>query len=224
MAARGTYQLSYDEQQRAKADELARSRLRRILAVRERDKQLAKARARSYKVLCDASSEQLKRQLIALLEEQRAAELQAIQEQCARVSAGIASAHREAAAASSAAAARAEQQRKQAASRAADAQRRFAAAIAQVRTAREADLRKALEQMQRREDAMKQERDGARAAAAAAREAAEAEAARQAEVNLQEEQRRRRNMHSQIDFRYAHLTCCCRVASVLYRTHMVPLA
>jgi hypothetical protein len=201
MPGAGTYRLTYDEQQRAKSEELARSRLARLLAVRERDRQLAKARTRSYQALCDASAAQLKVQLIAMLERQRAAELRALQEQLARAGSGLAGAHREAAAAAGAAAARGAQARALVASRAAAAQRRFEAAVTQVRAAREADLRRVLEAMQAREAAMLRERAGARAAAVAARDAAAAEAARQADVDLQEEQRRRRNMHSQIDFR-----------------------
>jgi hypothetical protein len=205
MAGPGTYQLSYDEQQRAKSDGLARSRVQRLLAVRERDRQVARARARSYQALCDESSLQLKRRLIAVLEQQRAAELAALQEQCGRASAGLANAHREAAATAGATAARAEEQRRLIAARAAAAQRRFEAAVAQVRAAREADLRGALDALARREEVMARERAGARAAAAAARGAAAAEGARRAEVDIQEEQRRRRNMHSQIDFRWV---CC----------------
>ncbi|KIY96302.1 hypothetical protein MNEG_11663, partial [Monoraphidium neglectum] len=80
MANIGTYQLSYDEQQRAKSEGLARARMRRLLAVRERDRQLAKSRARSYQALCDESAARLRRELIALLEEQRAAELAELQQ------------------------------------------------------------------------------------------------------------------------------------------------
>lgn len=197
----GTYRLTYDEQQRAKADELARSRLRRLLAVRERDRTLARARARSYQELCDASAAQLRRQLIAALEQQRATELRALQEQCARAAGGLASAHREAAATAGRQAARAEVARATIARRAAEAQRRFEAAVAQVRTAREAELRRALQVLQHRQEESARAREGARAAAGQARAAAAAAATRHAESELAEEQRRRRNMYSQINFR-----------------------
>ncbi|KAF6261783.1 hypothetical protein COO60DRAFT_1458938 [Scenedesmus sp. NREL 46B-D3] len=172
-----TYALSYDEQQQAKARLLAATRLQRLL----------------------------QDQLVQLLTQQRNAELATLQEQYEAALAGMASAQREAALSTQQLEQQREARRLQHLQRQQEAQQRFAAALARVQNAREADLQAVLVKVQRRQNIMQTHRQLAKEFTEQQKQAAAAEAQQQAEVNLQEEQRRRQNQVSRIDFRYSRL-------------------
>ncbi len=200
-----TYQLTTDEQERARAKAIAESRVVRLLQVRAADKRLARSRTSSYRAAVQDSAALLRQELVAILERQRALELGALQAQYAAALAGIAAAHRDAPAASereeqARVARAAAHTRSQAAANA-----RFAAAIAQVRSAKQAELSAVLAVLAHRRDTMAAERGLAREAAVAAREAAAAHALAQDELLTAEDERRRRNLCSKVDFRYSRL-------------------
>jgi colicin import membrane protein len=196
-----TYALSYDEQQAAKADLLAKQRLHRILQVRAQATQLSRQRARSFQDACVSTCEQLRQDLLQLLEQQREQELQALRADYARALDDIGRAHRDAAAA---AAQDAQQQllnQQLLARREAEAEERHAAAVGRVRAAKQAQLQALAQQIHHRQTVLQQERHLARQNAEQYRAAAAAETRRQEALQQEEEQRRRRNLHSKIDFR-----------------------
>jgi hypothetical protein len=200
-----TYALSYDEQQQAKARLLAAARLQRLLQVRSQDRRLARAKSKAFQQLCGSSAQALQEQLVQLLTQQRNAELAMLQEQYEAALAGMASAQREAALTAQQQEQQREAKRVQYLQRQQDAQQRFAAALARVQNAREAELQAVLDKVQRRQNIMQTHRQLARDFTEQQKQQAVAEAQQQAELNLQEEQRRRQNQVSKIDFRYSRL-------------------
>ena len=200
-----SYQLTYSEQQEAKAKELAARRLHRLLQVRAQDKQLSKARARNYQAVCAASCDQLRQDLITVLEQQRQRELEQLQADYAQAVANLGRAQKDAAIAAGKEAVEREKKRQLLIKRQDEAQTRFAQAIARIRTAKQAQLQTLMEQLERRKHMMQQERDLSRQFAAQHKEAAASKAQQEAELEKQEAERRRRNMYSQVDFKYSRL-------------------
>lgn len=200
-----SYKLSCDEQQALKQRVLAALRAQRLKEVRAQDRQLAKQRARAYKDLCVDSAQQLQSQLISLITQQRETELSVLKAQYEDALAGLARAQQQAAETEQDLALQAQQKQQLYLQRQAEAQERFSAALAQVRNARQSELQAVLDRVQRRQLVMEQERGKARGFAEQAKEAAALQAQRQAELNLQEEQRRRQNKVSRIDFKYSRL-------------------
>jgi hypothetical protein len=199
------YKLSHEEQQAGKQRTLAALRVQRLKEVRAQDRAVAKARARAYQGLCVDSAAQLQAQLIALISEQRAQELAALRAAYEDAVAGLAAAQRQAAVTDAQLAAEAQLKRQLYEQRQAEAQARFGAALARVKHARQGELQAALAKARRRQQIMLTERDKAQAFREQAREAAAAAAQREADLNLQEEQRRRHNQVSRIDFRFSRL-------------------
>lgn len=200
-----TYRLSHDEQQALKQRMLATLRVLRLKEVRAQDRQLAKQRARVFQELRIDSAQQLQAQLVALITQQREQELACLKEQCEEASAGLAAGQQQAAETEQQRALQAQLKHQLYLERQAEAQQRFDAALAQVRTARQSELQAVLDKVQRRQQIMGLERSKARGFADAAREAAASLAQQQAQLSLQEEQRRRQNHVSRIDFRYSRL-------------------
>lgn len=200
-----SYQLSCDEQQALKQRVLAALRVQRLQQVRAQDRQLAKQRSRTFKDLCVDSAQQLQAQLISLITQQREQELAVLKTQYEEALAGLATAQHQAAETEQQLAVQAQQRHELYLQRQAEAQDRFSSALAQVRTAKQSGLQAALARVQRRQQVMVQERGKAHSFAEQAREAATRQAQRQAELNLQEEQRRRQNQVSRIDFKYSRL-------------------
>lgn len=204
-AMTGTYHLSYDEQQTSKARMLANARLQRLLQVRAQDKQLARARSRKFKQLCADSAEHLKQELVQLITEQRAQELAELKAQYQAALDGLASAQRDAAITAQQLALEREQKHQQYLQREKEAQQRFVTALARVQAAQQAELQVVLDKIKRRNEIMQQQRDLAKAFAEQQKQQAVKGAQRQAEVDMLEEQRRRMNQVSKIDFRYSRL-------------------
>lgn len=200
-----TYRLSQDEQQALKQRVLAAVRVQRLKEVRAQDRQLAKQRTRAFQDLCVGSAQQLQAQLIALITQQRERELACLKAQYEEAVAGLASAQRQAAETEQELELQAQHRQQLYLQRQAEAQERFSAALTQVRNARQSELQAVLDRVQRRQQVMVQERGKARGFAEQVREAAARNAAQQAEINLQEEQRRRQNQFSRIDFKYSRL-------------------
>jgi hypothetical protein len=200
-----TYQLSYDEQQALKQRALAVLRVQRLKEVRAQDRQLAKQRSRAYKHLCVDSAQQLQEQVVAVIIQQRDQQLACLKAQYDEALAGLALAQQQAAATEQELALQAQQKHELYLQRQAESQQRFSTALAQVRNARQSELQALLDKMQRRQDMMAQERGKARGFAEQLKDAAARQAQQQAELNLQEEQRRRQNKVSRIDFKYSRL-------------------
>jgi hypothetical protein len=200
-----SYQLTYSEQQEAKAKELAARRLHRLLQVRAQDKQLSKSRARNYQALCAASCDQLRQDLINVLEQQRRQELEQLQADYAQAVANLGRAQKDAAIAAEREEVQRESKRKLLVRRQEEAQMRFSQAIARIRTAKHAQLQTLMEQLERKKNVMQQERDLSRQFAAQHKEAAVLKAQQEAYLNKQEEERRKRNLYSQVDFKYSRL-------------------
>lgn len=200
-----SYQLSCSEQNALKKRLEAALRVQRLKEVRAQDRQLAKQRARAYQELCVDSAQQLQQQLIELITQQREQELACLKAQYEEALAGLALAQEHAAQTEQQRALQAQRKQQLYLQRQSEAQARFNAALTQVRNARQSELQAVLEQVQRRQDIMLQERGKARGFAEQAKEAALRQAQQHAELNLQEEQRRRQNQVSRIDFRYSRL-------------------
>lgn len=205
MSSSTSYKLSPDEQQALKQRVLAALRVQRLREVRAQDRRLAKERVRAYQGLCIDSAQQLQAQLVCLITQQREQELAVLQAQYEDALAGLAAAQQQAAVTEQELALQAQQKHQLYLQRQAEAQGRFAAALAQVRNARQAELQAVLDRVQRRQQVMAQERGKAAGFAEQAKEAAARQVQRQAELNLQEEQRRRQNKVSRIDFKYSRL-------------------
>lgn len=200
-----TYHLSYDEQKAAKARLLAGARLQRLLQVRAQDKQLAKARSRNFKQVCVDSAQQLKDELVMLIGQQRERELSQLRAQYQTALEGLATAQRDAAISAQQLAIEREEKHRLFLQREKEAQQRFAAALSGVQAARQADLQVVLNKIQRRQDIMHQQRELASTFTEHQKQQAVQDAQQQAEVDLLEEQRRRQNKVSRIDFRYSRL-------------------
>jgi hypothetical protein len=142
-----TYQLSSDEQRAAKAQALADSRMRRLLQVRAEDRRLARARAGRFRAVCDQSSQLLKEEITGILEQQRQLEVAALRAQYAAALAGIQQGQRDAQQHAQAAARAEQEKRVLLAQREAEAQERFARALAKVQGAKRAELESFLQQV-----------------------------------------------------------------------------
>lgn len=200
-----SYQLSCDEQQALKQRVLATLRVQRLQQVRAQDRRLAKQRARAFNELCVDSAQQLQAQLIRLITQQREQELAVLKAQYEDALAGLAAAQHQAAETEQDLALQAQHKQALYLQRQAEAQQRFSSALAQVRNARQSELQAVLARVQRRQQVMAQERGKAQGFAEQARLAAARQEQRQAQLNLQEEQRRRQNKVSRIDFKYSRL-------------------
>jgi hypothetical protein len=201
----GSYQLSYEEQQAAKLKALNDSRTQRLIQVRNKEKELAKKRNAAFKVLCKLSEEQLKQQLAERIQQQRQQHLQELNEQYARCLAQFGAAHKDAIslAKQQEVEQRLKQQQWQEWEKA--EKQRFDAALAIVKASREQMQREKQSLLDRRQDALAQDRQKARVLAEAYKHVLEARAKQQQQVQQEEEERRRRNMHSNIDFKYTRL-------------------
>lgn len=201
----GTYQLTHDEQKAAKARLLTKARLQRLLQVRAQNKQLAKARSRTFKQLCTDSSQQLREELVLLINQHKEQELAQLRAQYQAAVEGLASAQRDAAVSAQQLAIEREQKHQNFLQREKEAQQRFAAALSRVQAARQAELQVVLGQMQLRQEIMLQQRELARSFAEQQKKQQVQAAQRQEELNILEEQRRRQNQVSRIDFKYSRL-------------------
>lgn len=201
----GIIQLTHDEQKAAKARLLINARLQRLLQVRAQDKQLAKARSHSFRQLCDESAQELRGQLILLIQHQREQELVHLRAQYQAAVDGLASAQRDAAVSAQQFAIDREENHQMFLQREKAAQQRFKAALARVQAAKQAELQVVLHKMQLRHGIMHQQRELAKSFTEQHKQQEAHAAQRQAELDLLEEQRRRQNQVSRIDFKYSRL-------------------
>jgi hypothetical protein len=201
----GSYQLSHEEQQAAKLRALSESRTQRLLQVRLQEKELSRKRNAAFKVLCRLSEQQLKQQLAERIQQQREQQLEELREQYARCLAQFGAAHKDAIslARQREVEERLRQQQRQEWER--SEKQRFEAAMAIVRAAREQMAREKQGALDRRQDALAQDRQRARALAEAYRRTLEGRERQAQQMALEEEQRRRRNQHSKIDYKYSRL-------------------
>jgi hypothetical protein len=205
MSQTRSYQLSHDEQQQAKVCLLEAARLQRLQQVREQARQIAKSRSRAYQRLCVQSAESLQQQLCQLLTDKRNRELTELKAEYEQALAGMAAAQKQAAATEQQLAIDRQQQHQLFLQRQQQALQRFAVALSKVQSSRQTELQAMLDRVQRRQHIMQQEKDAAHEFGKQARQQAAKEARQRAELHLQEEQRRRQNQVSRIDFKYSRL-------------------
>lgn len=142
---------------------------------------------------------------MSLITQQRNAELAALRAQYEQALAGLAAAQRDAAASEQQLALERQHKHQLYMQRQQEAQQRFATALARVQSAQQAELQAVLDKVQWRQAIMQSQRELAKGFTEQQRQQALQDAQRLAELSLQQEQRRRQNQVSRIDFKYSRL-------------------